>query len=427
MASLYKKPVVLCNPKTGAKVKTTSRKWWGRYKDAIGCEKRVPLAADKKAAQLMLNELVKKVEREKAGLADPFEKHRQRPLREHIDAYEECLRHKGNIAQYVYEVPQKIRKIAKGCRWSHTLDISAGDVQRYLAGLRASGLSVQTSNHYLRAVKQFSRWLVRDRRANDDPLVHLSKMNAQVDRRHDRRALSPDEFARLIEAAEQGPSVIRIPGPDRAIMYILSSWTGYRKKEIGSLTERSFCLDSAPPTATVEAAYSKRRREDTQVLHPELAARLRKWLDTKKHLGPRELLFPVSGKIPGGTERQTAKMMQKDLEAARKKWIGEAKNEAERRRRDESDFLVYCDSAGRYADFHSNRHTFITSLERAGIRPKMAQTLARHSDIRLTMGIYTHVDLQDQTAAIESLPGPPQPSQRVEDESSSDVPDSDAA
>ena len=37
----------------------------------------------------------------------------------------------------------------------------------------------------------------------------------------------------------------------------------------------------------------------------------------------------------------------------------------------------------------------------------MAQTLARHSDIRLTLGVYTHVELHDQTAAIGSLPGPP--------------------
>ena len=37
----------------------------------------------------------------------------------------------------------------------------------------------------------------------------------------------------------------------------------------------------------------------------------------------------------------------------------------------------------------------------------MAQTLARHRDIRLTLGVYTHVELDDQTAAIEALPAPP--------------------
>jgi hypothetical protein len=55
------------------------------------------------------------------------------------------------------------------------------------------------------------------------------------------------------------------------------------------------------------------------------------------------------------------------------------------------------------------RHLFITSLERAGVSPKMAQTLARHSDIRLTLGVYTHVELLDCSAAIGSLPAPPVP------------------
>jgi hypothetical protein len=39
----------------------------------------------------------------------------------------------------------------------------------------------------------------------------------------------------------------------------------------------------------------------------------------------------------------------------------------------------------------------------------MAQTLARHSDIRLTLGVDTHVELADQTAAIQALPVPPGP------------------
>jgi hypothetical protein len=64
-------------------------------------------------------------------------------------------------------------------------------------------------------------------------------------------------------------------------------------------------------------------------------------------------------------------------------------------------------SNSEYADFHSNRHLFITSLERAGLSPKMAQTLARHSDIRLMLGVYTHVGVHDQTTAIGSLPAPP--------------------
>lgn len=85
-------------------------------------------------------------------------------------------------------------------------------------------------------------------------------------------------------------------------------------------------------------------------------------------------------------------------------WISEVETEEERTERETSDFLKYVDSQGRYADFHALRHTFITNLARADVSPKVAQTLARHSDIRLTMDIYTHVDREQQVSAIESLP-----------------------
>jgi len=45
----------------------------------------------------------------------------------------------------------------------------------------------------------------------------------------------------------------------------------------------------------------------------------------------------------------------------------------------------------------------------------MAQPLARHSDVRLTLGLYTHVELHDQTAAIQSLPAPPDVTKKDED------------
>lgn len=103
-----------------------------------------------------------------------------------------------------------------------------------------------------------------------------------------------------------------------------------------------------------------------------------------------------------------AKHLEQFLDAAHAKWSNcDKDDESERNRREESDFLKYENSDGLYADFHSNRHLFITSLERVGITPKMAQTLARHSDVRLTLGIYTHVGINDQAAAIESLPAPP--------------------
>jgi integrase len=138
-----------------------------------------------------------------------------------------------------------------------------------------------------------------------------------------------------------------------------------------------------------------------------LVTLLKEWLATKRRISPDMPLFPVSGRVRGGTDRKTHKMIEGDLIAARDKWLEDEKDEQRKAEMAESDFLCYCNHDGLFADFHSMRHLFITSLERAGIRPKMAQILARHSDIRLTLGVYTHVELHDQTAAIGALPGPP--------------------
>src|SRR5262245_58626173 len=82
MANLYRKPVVVTDPATGEKLKKQSKKWWGQYKNANGKLCRHPLAIDKMAAQAMLNELVRQVEREKAGIIDPTDRERRRPITE---------------------------------------------------------------------------------------------------------------------------------------------------------------------------------------------------------------------------------------------------------------------------------------------------------------------------------------------------------
>lgn len=407
MASLYKKKDKTTDPTTGKTVTTKSKKWWGKYRDVSGKIRREPLAADKGVAQTMLNDKVRRAEREKAGLIDPTDEQRKRPLAQHLTEFKRYLQNKNVTPKQVQTAIAQIQRIVDANKWKFIGDISASGTLEFLGELRRSGKSVQTYNHYLKSIKQFTRWLVRDRRSPVDALAHLSKLNVSTDRRHDRRVLTIEEFGWLIQTAHHGPPIESISGPDREMTYLLAGWTGFRKGEIGSLTPRSLRLDDDPPTATVAACYSKRRRQDTQILHPEVVRRLKAWLVTKPELKPDDPLFPVSGRVPGGKERKTHKMMRRDLEAAREAWIKEANIPEEQVARERSDFLQYQDDSGLFADFHSNRHMFITSLERAGVRPKMAQTLARHSDIRLTLGTYTHVDVYDQAAAIASLPSPP--------------------
>jgi hypothetical protein len=66
--------------------------------------------------------------------------------------------------------------------------------------------------------------------------------------------------------------------------------------------------------------------------------------------------------------------------------------------------IPYAEEAGRVYDLHALRHQFISDLATAGIHPKMAQELARHSPIVLRMDHYTRLELRDRSAALEKPP-----------------------
>jgi integrase len=375
MASLYKKPIVITDPNTGQKIKAQSKKWWGRFCDENGRERRVPLAKDKAAAQAMLNELVKKTERRAAGLIDRFDEHRRRPMKGHLDDFERHLKAKRISSAQVQLVASRSRRIVEGCKAVFIGDLSASRVQTFLADIRVQGKSVQTSNHYLRAIKQFTRWLVKDRRAADDPLTHVAMLNVSTDRRHDRRPFMERELTAILQAANAGPVVRRLSGRDRAMLYAVAGYTGLRASELASLTPQSFDLDGQPPTVTVQAGYSKHRRQDVLPLHASLVVLLRPWLATK----------PANQPVwPGNWARgkEAGVMLKHDLKVAG---------------------IPYVDESGRYGDFHALRHTFITNLVKSGVSPKAAQALARHSTIDLTMNVYTSLTVQDQASALASL------------------------
>jgi hypothetical protein len=169
--------------------------------------------------------------------------------------------------------------------------------------------------------------------------------------------------------------------------------------ELRSLTWGCLDLQADPPTVTVRAAYSKHRREDTLPLQASTAQMLARWGDES---GTPDAEHPVFGKM--ARKDSMAKMFRADLGDARAAWIAKAGTPTERKGREESDHLEYRDLAGRVADFHCLRHSFISNLARGGVHPKLAQQLARHSTITLTMDRYSHTVLGELSDALSALP-----------------------
>jgi len=317
-----------------------------------------------------------------------------RPIAEHLTEFHDALKVKGT-AKHAGGVKGKVSRIIDAIGAESIIDLTPAVIQTVIGELHSGekNRSLQTCHHYLRAIKQFSRWLHRDGRIPENTLAHLTGFNAATDRRYERRALTEGELVRLIDAAEQGKDWRGMSGPDRAMLYRVAVGTGFRASELRSLTLACFDLQSDPPIIEVKAAYSKHRRDDLQPIRDDLAQQIAPWLAER----------PVGVPVFNMPDR-TAMMLKHDLSRARAAWIKQAGNDREREDREESSFLSERDHADRVIDFHALRHTFITRLVASGASVKVAQELARHSDPTLTIGRYSHTRLHDLTAALDNLP-----------------------
>ena len=231
----------------GAKrVREKSKTYWGRCADANGKVRPVGLCDDEQAAEAMLAEMKLRANRIARVDIDPFEDHRSRPLAEHVEDFRTFLESKGNTAAHVVLTLQRITSAFDGCKFKKLADLNAGRVSGWLADRRKhktdkegnviAGLGVASSNHHLVAMKSFGNWLVKDRRSPENPFAHLSRLNARVDVRHERRALSNDELSRLLSTVEMSKEAYRgLDGTTRVMLYRFAAMTGLRASELASL------------------------------------------------------------------------------------------------------------------------------------------------------------------------------------------------
>jgi integrase len=307
----------------------------------------------------------------KANLVDPFEDQKARTLVQHLEDYHDHLVAKDNSPPYCKKALLNLTLMFDACSFRVWDDLNAAAVSRRLGVLKDKNTSPRRRNELLKAMQTFCTWMVNCGRAASSPLSVLATVNEEKDRRVQRRALERDDIAHLLKTVRGAAPRCRLTGIDRAMLYVMAMETGFRVKEIRSLTPESFDLNDFAPCITVEAAHSKRGRRDEQPIRKELAADLAVFLEARPASEPVFVL-----------PDNCARMLRLDLELAG---------------------LPYKDDAGRVFDFHALRGQFITGLVRSGASPKQAQILARHSTITLTMDRYTHISVREASAALERV------------------------
>jgi site-specific recombinase XerC len=377
MASLYRPTYTKAEPNAGIRLTRKVRKWYGKFRDAAGKVRCVPLCEDKTVAMAMLTDLIRSERLCQAGMLDPFAGHLSQLIDHHLRDYELYLNARARDPKHIAETLRTIRNVAKACSAELLADLqNASDrLERYLAERRQAGASHRTINADLVAVRAFCRWLVRRRRMHDDPTLGLQRLNEDEDPRVERRAITDEEIERLLVAVCRSSRVVGcLGGRDRAILYLVALRTGLRRGELRSLTLNSFDFTGVPAIVTLRASKSKRRRADTLPLPSSVVHAVR------EYLAGRSADEPV---WPGSWWRISAKMLRLDLADAG---------------------IAAEDSEGLVVDFHALRTTFITGIARAGIAPAVVQKLARHSDVNLTLGTYTRLQMTDLAGAVDKLP-----------------------
>jgi integrase len=383
--------------KKGNKIST--KKWYIEFRDHLKIIRRLTAFTDESLSEVLGRKIVKLVNYKIAGenldpqlsrwleqiptrlrnrfveigLIDNTRASAGKLLDEHLEDFKQSLLAKGNTFGYVDTVIARAGRIIDRCKFRIWTDISASEVELCLMDMRdgTEDISAQTFNFYLQAIKQFCRWMVQNRRASESPLKHLQKIRVlSTDKRHDRRALEPDEIRRLLETTIAAPKRFSMTGYERYLVYRLACETGLRAKELKKLTVSSFDFENL--TVTVIDAYSKNRKQSILPLRKDTAAELHTHFVNKT---PSVKAFKVPYK--------TANMLKADLADAG---------------------ISYVDDSGRYADFHSLRHSTGSLLAASGVHPKVIQSIMRHSDINLTMSRYAHIFHGQESEAVAKLP-----------------------
>jgi excisionase family DNA binding protein len=417
------------------------KKWAADVRFADGTRKRVRFSPNRDAAAQMLNELLKRIENEKAGVADRTAKHRKCPLTDHLDDWAVSLRANNRDSAYVTMKVNRVRSVLTACGWVFPFDLSPDGLELFLAdlrsrrpelpplptgesfklqqvaealggvsrqsvaelvrkhrlevyghgrkrrfprstveflrGLKLRGRCTQTSNHYLQAMRQFARWLADNGRIDRCPFARVKPLNVNVDLRRRRGELSPSERTALFAAAAASEGSVRGLVGANRVMLYRVAIGTGFRASELASLVPEFFELSEEPPAIVLPAEYTKNRKGAVQPISSVLA-----ADLRTFLADRPAKQPI---WPGGWVRKAAEMLRVDLATAGVPVEVDSPEGVETR------------------DFHALRAVFISDVIRAGADLKQAMTLARHTDPRLTAGRYARTRLHDLGSVVNKL------------------------
>jgi integrase len=263
-----------------------------------------------------------------------------------------------------------ILHVMDDCGWKAIGDVRAGDFMDWRAD--HTHLHGKTLNDYLADLKTFFAWLKRFEKVSSNPFENIDRADARREDQGKPRAFSDDELNALCGTTKG----------ERRCLYRFAARSGLRRSELEQLVWGDLHLEGETPQVEVRASTSKNGKREFVELLDGSAEMMRAFRPQDARSSERVFLCGVPH----------IRVVKADFESAG---------------------IALVDERGRRAVFHSLRHTFGTWLACNGFPLQITQRMMRHSDPKITAGIYTdakvlmtqHMKQRADDAATERLRG----------------------
>ena len=332
---------------------------------------------DKTASEQLGARMERAKARGEMGLVDIYKPHRGRALADHVADWIAELRQLGRDDVYIGLCESRMARLLKECGWSLLDNIDADTFIRWRqtatatvghakkAGSNIVSMGARTQNHYFETLRSFCRWSVKRKRMPRNPVSDVAMVETVGQLRRERRALSENELIALLAIVK----------PRHALAYRIILATGLRRDELRQLRWGDVKLNAPMPFIELRPETTKAKRADVLPVREDLA----------------KLLTTSRGEAEDD-ERVCLSIPSMDTH---KRYLEKAE-------------IPYLDDRGRRA-VHALRHSYGTLLAKSGVAPRVAMALMRHTDMRLTMNVYTDPRIFDLAGAVAKLPALTEP------------------
>ena len=263
--------------------------------------------------------------------------------------------------------------------------------------------SAKTLHSHKAAMVRFWRWLVTMEAIPAKPHTPFDGLQIPRAEQRDMRAFTADEAGRLIAWAERDERVVKsvrasphhpassphdpqmirkesafVPDFDplyRSTLYLLLSCIGLRVGEAARVRWSDLELDADPATLAVRSHKGKRKRAASYALPEALR---------------EALLYQRRATQPETRDAVWGFLSDRSANAARRVLVNDCK----------ACGVDVEDGRGRRAGWHCFRRLVGSELARAGVSPKVAQSVLGHADAATTLKHYTNVEDAEKSAAI---------------------------